>query len=164
MKRFICGFVFAMVLAGLIVPGDLAAQRRRVVVRPARRVVVVGAPLVFLPAVVWRAAVAPLPPRERLVWQDAEVLSKDEEWVDSNFGVDQRGDALFLGVQGRAQLNFAEITFENGNVQVVDFEDRARDSGTYNLLDFADGRRVKTVRVLARSLSDETTLTVYLRT
>jgi hypothetical protein len=135
-----------------------------VVVRPARHVVVVGAPLVFLPVVAWRAAVISLPPRDRLVWEDSEVLEKDEEWVDCNFGVDRRGDALFLEVQGRAQLNFAEITFENGNVQVVDFEDRPRDSGIYSLLDFADGRHVKTVRVLARSSSDETTLNLFLRT
>ena len=190
MKRLICGSVLGMVLVTLMGSGDLSAQRRTVVrrgpvrrttvvirpghpirrllprtvvVRPARKVVVVGAPLVFLPALVWRAAVVPLPPRERLIWQDKEVLEKDEEWVDCNFGVDQRGGALFLEIQGRAQLNFAEVTFENGNVQVVDFEDRARDSGIYELLNFADGRHVKTVRVLAKSNSDETTLTLYLR-
>ena len=106
---------------------------------------------------------APLAPRDRLIWQDSEVLSQKEEWVDCNFGVDQPGGALFLEIQGRAQLNFAEVTFENGSVQVVDFEDHARDSGIYELLNFADGRHVKTVRVLARSNSKETTLTLYLR-
>ncbi len=191
MKRFIFGSVLGMVLVVLVVPAELLAQRRvvvrrggvrrttvvirpghpirrvlprTVVVRPARTVVVVGAPLVFLPAVVWRATVTPLPPRDRLIWQDREVLAREEEWVDCNFGVDHRGDALFLEVQGRAQLNFAEITFENGNVQVVDFEDRARDSGIYELLNFADGRHVKTVRVVARSMSEETTLTLYMKT
>ena len=192
MKRLILSSMLGMVFVALLGGADLSAQRRRVVVRrgpvrrttivvrpghpirrvlpqtvvvrPARHVVVVGAPIVFLPALVWRPRVIALPPREHLTWQDSEVLSKEEEWVDCNFGVDRRGDALYLEIEGKARLNFAEITFENGNVQVVDFEDSARESAKYSLLDFADGRVVKTVRVLARSESDETTLNLYLKT
>lgn len=136
---------------------------RTVVVRPARTRVVVGAPLVFLPAVVWGATMAPLPPRDRLIWEDAETIERDEEWVDSNFGVDRRGDALFLQVDGRAQLEFAEVTFENGNVQVVDFNDRVYKSGIYELLNFADGRHVKTVRLLAKSQSGKTKFTIHMK-
>ena len=76
--------------------------------------------------------------------------------------MDGRGGALYLDVQGRAQLNFAEVVFANGQAQVVDFQDRVHGSGLYRLLDFADGRHVKTVRVLARSKSPETKLTVYM--
>ncbi len=133
-----------------------------VVVRPARRVVTVGAPLVFLPRLVWAPAVVALPAGDRLVWQDSEQINRDEGWVDTNFGIDENGNALFLDVSGKAGLNFAEITFANGNVQVVDFDERTHGTGTYKLLDFADGRHVKTVRMLARSESDETKLTVYL--
>ncbi len=136
---------------------------RTVVVRPARARVVVAAPLAFLPAVVWGAAIVSLPPRERLIWEDAETIGRDEEWVDSNFGVDRRGDALFLEIDGRAQLDFAEVTFENGNVQVVDFNDRIYKSGVYELLNFADGRHVKTVRLLAKSQTGKTTFTVYMK-
>lgn len=192
MRRLILASVLGMVLASLLGLADLSAQRRRVVVRrapirrttivvrpahpirrvlprtvvlrPARTAVVIGAPLVFLPAVIWRPTVVVLPPRERLLWEESEALGKDEDWVDCNFGVDRRGGALYLEIEGTAQLNFAEVTFDNGQVQVVDFEDRARNAGVYELLDFADGRHVKTVRVLARSTSDETTLTIYLRT
>ncbi len=190
MQKLMAGSVLGVILLMLWGPAE-AAQRRRVVVRrapvrrttvvvrpghpirrplprtvvvrPARTAVVVAAPLVFLPAVVWSSAVVSLPPRDRLVWEDSETLTKDEEWVDCNFGVDRRGDALLLGIDGRAQLNFAEVTFENGNVQVVDFEDRTHPSGIYGLLDFADGRHVKTVRLLARSRTDQSTLTVYLK-
>ena len=137
---------------------------RTVVVRPARTTVVVGRPLVFLPAVIWRPAVVALPPRERLLWQDSEDLVKEDEWTDLNFGVDKRGGALFLQIDGTAQLNFAEVTFDNGNVQVVDFEDKEQRAGVYQVLDFADGRIVKTVRVLAKSNSDDSTLILYLRT
>ncbi len=133
-----------------------------VVVRPARRAVVVGAPLVFLPALAWAPAVVPMPARERLVWQDSEVIERDEGWVDTNFGIDSPGNALFLNINGKADLNFAEVTFANGNVQVVDFNERPHETGIYKLLDFADGRHVKTVRILAKSESDQTKLAVYL--
>ena len=133
-----------------------------VVVRPARKTVVVGAPLVFLPTVAWTSAAASLPSSERLVWQDSEEITSDEGWVDTNFGVDGTGNALLLQVDGRAEFNFAEVTFANGNVQVVDFNERAHGDGIYKLLDFADGRHVKTVRLLVKSNSEETKLTVYL--
>jgi hypothetical protein len=133
-----------------------------VVVRPARRAVVVNRPLVFLPALAWTAAAASLPPGDRLAWQDSESIARDEGWVDTNFGVDGAGDALFLGIDGRAKLNFAEVTFADGSVQVVDMGERAHGSGVYKLLDFADGRRVSTVRLLAKSESEDTKLAVYL--
>jgi len=133
-----------------------------VVVRPAHRAVVVANPLVFLPAVTWTAAAVALPPGEQLVWQDTEQINRDEGWVDTNFGVDSQGNALFLDINGTTQLNFAEITFANGNVQVVDFADSTRGTGIYKLLDFPDGRHVKTVRMLAKSESPDTKLTVYL--
>ncbi|MEO8434679.1 MAG: hypothetical protein ABI596_07270 [Pyrinomonadaceae bacterium] len=133
-----------------------------VVVRPARRAVVVGAPLVYLPSLVWRPTLVLLPAGDRLVWQDSESITRYEDWVDTNFGVDSHGNALFLDINGKARLNFAEITFANGNVQVMDFNERTHSTGVYRLLDFADGRHVKTVRMLAKSESDETKLAVYL--
>ena len=134
------------------------------VVRPARTTVVVRRPLVWLPALAWTAAVVTLPARDRLVWEDSETIEQDEEWVDSNFGVDRRGEALLLEVDGKARLNFAEVTFENGDVQVVDFDEKTYNKGLYGLLDFKDGRRVMTVRLLGRSETPETTFRVYLRT
>jgi len=192
MKRLIFVSIFGLALTTMLVSSaDLSAQRRRVVVRrapvrrttivvrpghpirrvlprtvvvrPARTTVVVGRPLVFLAPVVWRPAIVVLPPRERLLWEESEAIGKDEEWVDCNFGVDKRGGALYLEIEGQAQLNFAEVTFDNGNVQVVDFEEKEQKAGVYQVLDFADGRIVKTVRVLAKSNSDESTLTLYLR-
>jgi hypothetical protein len=133
-----------------------------VIVRAPGKVVTVGAPLVFLTPVVWTATVVSLPARRQLLWQDSERIERDEDRVDCNPGVDDRGKALYLGLRGRARLNFAEITFDNGHVQVVDFEEHPRDSGTYRLLDFADGRRVATVRLLAKAESPEATLTVFL--
>ena len=180
---------FASALVGLLVSEASAAQRRRarvvvrrprrrivvhrghpirraaalnVVIHPARRVVVAPAALTFLPLVTFAAVAATLPPRERLVWQDTDTIDKDDEWTESNFGIDDRGDALFLGVEGRVQLNFADVTFENGEVQVVDFNERTHGSGIYKLYDFPGVRNVKTVRLVARAESDEATLRLYL--
>jgi hypothetical protein len=74
-----------------------------------------------------------------LVFEDSERIERNEDWVDSHFGVDSRGNALFFELQGRAQLNFAEVTFGNGSAQVVDFSETVRTPGTYKLLDFSDG-------------------------
>src|SRR5256885_4749681 len=131
---------------------------REVVLRPARRAVLVRAPLRYLPALTWRAAFVTLPPRERIVWQDTETITRDEEWVDTNYGVDGNGNALFLHLNGKAQLNFAEVTYENGNVQVVDFNEESHSAGTYKILDLGGGEHVMTVRVLAKSESDDTKL------
>ena len=179
---------FVAALITLAAPITLLAQRRRprrvvrrtrIVVRPGhplaraaridvnvhapRRVVVVGAPIRFLPMVTFAAVAASLPPRDRLVWQDSETIEKEEDWAELNFGVDERGDALFLDVDGRAQMNFAELTFENGDVQVVDYDERAQEKGLYRLYDFPGVRHVKTVRLVARAQSDEATLRLYLR-
>ena len=135
---------------------------REVVVRPARRAVVVRAPLRYLPALTWRTAIVTLPPRERIVWQDTETITRDEEWVDTNYGVDGNGNALFLHLEGTAQLNFAEVTYESGNVQVVDFNEESHGAGTYKLLDVGAGAHVMTVRILAKSESDDAKLSVYL--
>ncbi len=133
-----------------------------VVMRPAHRLVVVRAPLVFLPALAWRATVISLPARERIVWTDSETIAREEDWVDTNFGIDGDGNALLLEINGKTELNFAEVTFDNGNVQVVDFNEKTYTSGTYSLLDFAVGRHVSTVRILGKSESDDTKLGVYL--
>src|SRR4029453_13202350 len=45
-----------------------------VVVRAARTPVVVHAPLVYLPVHVWVATTISRPPRERLLWEDSEVI------------------------------------------------------------------------------------------
>jgi predicted NBD/HSP70 family sugar kinase len=139
------------------------AARIEVNVHAPRRVVVVGAPVRFLPMVTFAAVATSLPPRDRLVWQDSETLEKEEDWAELNFGVDDRGDALLLDIDGRVQMNFAELTFENGDVQVVDYNEHAHAKGIYRLYDFPGVRHVKTVRLVARAQSDDATLRLYLK-
>lgn len=133
-----------------------------VVVRPARVVprVVVGA---YLAPVVFTAAVIARPAPDVIVWQDAESFGKDEDWTDVTLNADARGRRMLLEVaEGRVQVDFAEIVFENGDARVVDFNQKTHGVGTYGLLEFADGRKVDHVRVVARAKSDEARLALLM--
>ena len=129
------------------------------VVRPPR-VAVVVAPSVYLAPVVWTAAVVSLPPRDLLVWEDSETLTRDDDWTDFTLNVNDRGTRLFLEIDGKAQVEFAEVVYANGEAVAVDFAQGTRGAGTYSLLDFADGRKVSHVRMVARAKSDEARLVV----
>jgi hypothetical protein len=104
-------------------------------------------PLVYLPALRWRPVFVPLPPRERIVWTDTETIAREEDWVDTNYGVDASGSALYLDMSGKTKLNFAEVTFDDGHVQVVDFNEETHDPGVYKLLDVNRNQHVATVRI-----------------
>jgi hypothetical protein len=124
-----------------------------VVVHPARTAVMVT-PGVFLAPVLWRAAIASLPPRDAMVWEDSETLSKEDNWTEFTLNVNDRGTKLYCEVKGWVQLNFAEVVFANGETQVVDFRETDRGSGVYSMLDFADGRKVSHVRMVARAKTE----------
>jgi len=142
--------------------GHPIRRTRTVVVRPVRPAVVVAPRLVFAPPVVYRRTVVTLPARERLIWEDSETMRRNEDWVDTSLAVNQRGDKLFLRITGRAQIDFAEVHFQNGNVQVVDFQEGPMEAGTYSLLDFPDGRTVNHVRLVARARSREARVAVLM--
>lgn len=133
-----------------------------VVVRPAP--VVRVAPRVYLGAVAFTGiAVATLPPRDVRVWTGAETLDREDGWTDFTMNVDRRGTRLLLDIEdGSAQISFAEVVFENGNAQVVDFNDRVQRTGVYSLLDFADGRKVDHVRIIAKSQNNATQIRLHL--
>lgn len=139
------------------------SSNRMVFLRPPRRLIVVLAPIVFLPPVVWGFRAIRLPDRDLLVWGDTESVRRNDGWVDLNIAVDNRGEALYLKMDGQAQIDFAEVTFNNGQEQVVDFHERVQDSGTFELLDLKDGRKVETVRLLAKAVTRDARLTVYTR-
>lgn len=183
MKRFLV-FVLLLALGAQVAAPALAARRhvvhrravhkrttvvvhrgwpirrpaRVVVVRPARTMVHVR-PVRYLAPVVWVGtvvAVSAAANRDVLVWEDAESLTKDEDWTEITMNADSRGRKLWLEVMdGRVQADWAEVVFENGDAAVVDFKERTNGPGLYSLLDFADGRRVDHVRLVARAKSDE---------
>lgn len=134
---------------------------RVVVGRPA--VVVRVAPRAYLPRLVFGAAVVALPVAAAIAWSDEEVFAAGDEWTEVTYSVERRGTRLLLDVSGgAARVSFAEVVFENGDAQVVDFDDGKVKRGVYTLLDFADGRAVDHVRLVARALDDETTISVRL--
>ena len=134
-----------------------------VVVRPAR-VAVRVAPAVFLAPVVFTPViVAARPVGDVLAWEDAETLDKEEDWTEFTLNADSRGRKLYIEISaGRAQIDWAEIVFENGDTQVVDFAEKTHKPGLYSLFDFRDGRRVDHVRMVARAKSDESKITLLM--
>ena len=133
-----------------------------VVVRPAP--VVRIAPRVYLSPVVFTPTVVAVPSNVD-VWRASEALEREDGWTDFTMNVDRRGDRMFLQVdRGAAQISFAEVVFENGEAQVVDFNDRTLGKGTYSLVNFRDGRKIDHVRVVAKATSRETELTLHLTT
>jgi len=162
-----------------------AARRTRVVVRtPHTRVVVhtgfpihrtlptvvvrTGpvvrvAPRVYLPSVAFVATVAALPPATARVWSHDESIDREDGWTEFTTNIDKRGNRLFLQIdRGAAQFSFAEVVFENGETQVVDFSDAVHAPGVYSLLDFKDGRAVDHVRVVAKAATESTTISLHL--
>ena len=129
-----------------------------VVVEP--RVAFRVAPAAYLPVVPFRAVIVATPPSTTLAWEDSQTLERADGWSDFALNVDSRGRALFLEVKGRAQVNFAEVVFDNGETQVVDFNDADLRPGVYQLLDFRDGRKVDHVRVVAAAKSSDAKLIV----
>ena len=174
-------FVIALLTAVTIIPADAAVRvtrtrvTRRGVTRvhvtvhegfPIRRtlpeVVVRVAPRVYLAPVVFTAAVVSTVPTSH-VWRGTETLEREEGWTDFTMNVDRRGGRMLLEIgPGAAQISFAEVVFENGETQVVDFNDHVHARGTYSLLDFRDGRKVDHVRVVAKADSAATGITLRL--
>src|SRR5262249_37685759 len=111
------------------------------------------------PVVFWTGAVVAVttsPAPDRLVWQDGETLVRGDDWTEFTLESDQRGSKLWLRVaDGRAQFDWAEVVFANGDTRVVDMKEWTRDTGLYSLLDFPDGRRIDHVRIVARAKSPE---------
>ena len=187
MKGFVSTLLIALTVAAAASPLQAAAHVR-VVHHPNRTVVRVGvgfpvrrplphvvvrapavavrvAPRVYLPRVAFTAAVVAAPVAAAVAWHNAEALNRSEEWTDFTFNIDRRGTGLLLDIQrGPAQVSFAEVVFENGDSQVVDFDDREHKIGVYSLLDFKDGRKVDHVRVVAKANTDGTTVGVHLLT
>lgn len=190
MKRFLSVLLLTLVSFGILAPSLADAARVKVVRRgPHRRTVVVVhrghpirramhpvvfrrpdvvvrvAPARFLPLVVWApVVVATRPAGDAMVWQDGETLFQEEDWAETVFNSDQRGTKLYLEVvKGKVQFDFAEVVFENGDCQVVDFAEKPHGEGFYSLLDFADGRKVDHVRLIARSKTEESRVALILQ-
>ncbi len=135
----------------------LRRPARVVVVRPARVVVRVTpgvylAPMLFAGAVI---AATSAPAHDVLAWEDGETISRAEDWTEFTLNCDTRGTRLWYEVvEGKVQADWAEIVFENGDTQVVDFAEKTHGTGLYPLLDFKDGRKVDHVRMVARAKTE----------
>jgi hypothetical protein len=178
-KRFIIVFL-AVALLGvqtLTLSGSAAVKKRVVrrtvvvhrsfpIVRPLRTVVVHPiirpyrvAPRVFLPLALWTGVVVAatsVPAGQWFVWEDGENLLAEDGWTEFTLNCVNTGSKLWLEiVKGRVRFDWAEVVFGNGQTQVVDMKEFVRDPDTYLLLDFANGREVDHVRVVAQAETPE---------
>ena len=129
----------------------------------ASRVTVRVTPRVYVAPVAFRAVVVPVPEPEHRVWLGREVLQEDEGWTELTMPADALGGRLVLQIEGGpARLSFAEVVFDNGETQVIDFADQVRRRGAYELLDFDGRRRVDHVRMVAEATRGEATLLLHL--
>jgi hypothetical protein len=119
------------------------------------------APRTYLAPVTFAAVrIATLP---HGVWTTTETLDREDGWTDITMDVDRRGTRLLLDIdRGTAQISFAEVVFENGDTQVVDFNDRVHTNGIYELVDFKSGRKVDHVRVVAKADRENTAIRLHL--
>jgi hypothetical protein len=102
--------------------------------------------------------------RDRLVWQGSETLYREDDWVEFTLDCNTRGSRLWFEViAGKLQVDWAEVVFQNGEVQVVEFPERSLQRGIYDLLDFRDGRHLDYVRIVAKANSREAQLTLWLQ-
>lgn len=153
---------------------------RAVIVRPPKGIVRPHVePRVFLPPVVFGGAVVGYRherryrydddrgrrgySRERLVWQDSETLYREDEWTEFTFDCNTRGSKIWFEVlEGRVKADWAEVVFENGEVQVVEFPEDSLGRGIYELLDFRQSRRVDSVRMVAQTPNRVARLTLWM--
>jgi hypothetical protein len=115
------------------------------------------APRVFLPLVTWAGvATTVVVGSDLLVWEDGENLLQEEDWAEFSLNCENTGTKLWLQVvSGRVRFDWAEVVFENGEAQVVEMQEYIRDPGLYLLHDFANGRLVDHVRIVARAETPE---------
>lgn len=120
-------------------------------------------PRVYLAPIAFGAVVVrEVPPERRRVWTSSEGLSREDGWTDFTVNVERRGERLYLDVdRGAAQISFAEVVFENGETQVIDFDDHVHARGTYELLN-AHGRAIDHIRVVAKADTNESLIRMYL--
>jgi len=136
----------------------LRRPAREVIVHPVRTAIAVETATYLAPVAFAGTAVAAsaAPSRDAIVWEDGEVLTRDEDWTDFTLTCKATGSKLWLEVpSGKVQVDWAEVVFGNGDARVVDFDEHTCAPGLYSLLDFAGGRAVDHVRVVARARTDE---------
>jgi hypothetical protein len=98
-----------------------------VIVRPSRTAVVVAprrytAPITFRAVVFsWGAVTVSVPVSRPWVWEDAEVLVKDEDWTEFSLHANCRASAVVVEFEGKVQVEWAEVVFGNGDSQVASF-------------------------------------------
>ena len=101
--------------------------------------------------------------RDSLVWQDHVSLYAKDDWTEFSLGCNALGAKLWYEVLvGRVQADWAEVVYENGEAQVVEFPKHTLGPGMYVLLNIGEGRRVDHIRMVAKTTSHEARLRLWM--
>jgi hypothetical protein len=119
-------------------------------------------PRVFLPLVIWPGVVVVEPPPETVVWAESDTLLRADGWSELAFGVPSSGRQLMLDLEGRTELDFAEVIYADGSTQVVDFARAVRPAGGYVLADLDPGRAIDHLRLVGRATDERVRVRVRL--
>ena len=115
-----------------------------VVVRPTR--VAIVRPAVFIAPVLWRPVVVGVPSYKQVVWARSETLRRAESWTEFTVPCGRRGDSMFMMIDGKAQFEFAEIVFGNGEVYSLGTRLLFGDGSTSREIDLpGDARHIERV-------------------
>lgn len=108
-------------------------------------------PRVYLPRVVFPARVIHVRPAPaKVVWYAYEPFVVDDGWTEVAFAVSSAGAHLDFELDGGpARVSFAEVVYDDGETQVVDFDDRVYVAGYYPMVTLERPRPVDHVRLVA---------------
>lgn len=130
----------------------------------APRVAVRVAPRVYLPRVVFPAVVIRVRPVEpRIVWHETVVIERDDDWLEDTLIVTHAGTHLYFEVaDGSARVSFAEVVYDGGETQVVDFDEKVYAPGFYGLLELEASRGIDHVRLVASADGPKAAISLHL--
>jgi len=135
----------------------------RVYVR-APRVAIRVTPRAFLPRRIFPATVIKVRPAPAaIVWHEVEPFALDDGWTEASLVVTHTGRHLYFEIaEAPVSVSFAEVVYDDGETQVVDFNDRTYQPGYYGLLDLDTARGIDHVRLVASATRADVQIGLHL--
>lgn len=99
----------------------------------------------------------------RTIWHRGETLRKDNDWVESTYSVEKEGRRLILAVQGRVEVQSAQVELADGQVRPLQLRRQPYGDGEYLLLDFGTPQLVQSITVTGRTPLSKSAYSVQLR-
>ncbi|HEY9665074.1 MAG TPA: hypothetical protein V6C65_42075 [Allocoleopsis sp.] len=99
----------------------------------------------------------------RTIWHRGETLRKDDDWVESTYSVGKEGRRLILAVQGRVEVQSAQVELADGQVRPLQVRRQPYGDGEYLLLDLGTPQLIQSITVSGRTPLSKAAYSVQLR-